>query len=125
MRDELVKVLTADKAVEIVKEVEALLVGNLAVDVLWVYIVVADDELGVFVVLAKLLDSILCAGKLACGQHPAVARLFLPRPCQPIMAEKSNSGWPRMEAMMRRSKYTVQPSFSQLGERVGKHVDRL
>lgn len=59
MGDELVKVVAADQAVQVVEEVEALFVGNLAVDILGVDVLVADDELGVLMVLAKLLDCVL------------------------------------------------------------------
>lgn len=62
--DELVKGGAADEAVQVVEEVEALLVGNGAVDVLGVDVVVADDELGVLVVGTKVADSILCIAKL-------------------------------------------------------------
>jgi len=58
--NEPVKVLPTDEAVQVVQEVEALLVRDLAVDVLGVNVLVADDELGVFVVLAKQLNGILC-----------------------------------------------------------------
>lgn len=60
MGDKLVEVFAADEAVQVVQEVEALFVGNLAVDVLGVDALVVDDELGVLVVLAKLFDSFLC-----------------------------------------------------------------
>lgn len=60
MGNEPVKVLPTDEAVQVVQEVEALLVRDLAVDVLGVNVLVADDELGVFVVLAKQLNGILC-----------------------------------------------------------------
>lgn len=59
MRDELVEVVSANEAVQVVKEVEALLISYSAVDILGVHVVVANDELGVLVVLAKVRNSIL------------------------------------------------------------------
>ncbi len=60
MRNKLVKVVTADEAVEVVEEVEALFVRDCAVDVLGVDILVADDQLGVLVLRTKLRNSLLC-----------------------------------------------------------------
>lgn len=57
--NELVKVLTANEAIQVVKEVESLLVSNGAVNILGVHVIVADDELCVLVVLAKMRNGIL------------------------------------------------------------------
>lgn len=57
--DKLVEVVSANEAIQVVKEVEALLISNSAVDILRVHVVVANDELGVLVVLAKVCNSIL------------------------------------------------------------------
>ena len=60
--DKLVKVVAADKLVEVVDHVESLLVGHGAESVVGVDAVVVDAELGVLVVRAKSTDSILCIG---------------------------------------------------------------
>jgi hypothetical protein len=70
VRNKLVKVFATDKPIEIVEKMEALFISNLAVDILGVYVVVADNELGVFMFLAKLLNSILFATTLAKRSMP-------------------------------------------------------
>lgn len=59
VRNELVKVLSANETVQVVKEVEALFVSNSAVNILRVHVIMADDEFCVFVVLAKVCNGIL------------------------------------------------------------------
>lgn len=59
MGNKLVKAFATNEPIEVVEEVEALFICDLAVNILGVYVVVADNELGVFMVLAKLLNSIL------------------------------------------------------------------
>ena len=53
MWDKFVKGLATYESVEVVQEVETLFVRNGTVDVLGVDVLVADDELGVLVVLSK------------------------------------------------------------------------
>lgn len=60
MRDEFVKVLPANDAIQVVQEVESLFVRYLTVDIFRVHILVADDQLGVLVILAEELDGVLC-----------------------------------------------------------------
>ena len=60
MRDELVEGFAANDLLKVVDEVEPLLVGYLTVDILRVDVVMADDELGVFVILTEVFDRVLC-----------------------------------------------------------------
>lgn len=59
VRNELVEILSANEAIQVVEEVESLLISNGAVNILGVYVIMADDEFCVFVVLAKLRNGIL------------------------------------------------------------------
>lgn len=59
MGNKLVKVLSANETIKVVKEVESFLVSNGAVNILGVHVIVADDEFCVFVVLAKMGNGIL------------------------------------------------------------------
>jgi hypothetical protein len=57
--DELVEIISANEAIQVVKEMEALFVSNSAVNILRVHVIMADDELCVLVVLAEVRNGIL------------------------------------------------------------------
>lgn len=71
---------------------EALLVRDGAVDVLGVDALVVDDELGVLVVGAKLLDGVFYS--IVSIRYTIFQPIALPRALQPMMAEKSKAAGP-------------------------------
>lgn len=76
MGDEFIKVGTSNDAFKVVEEVEALFIGNCAVHILRVYVVMADDELGVLMVLTKSLYSILCNIELAFCEEMSLCETY-------------------------------------------------
>ena len=117
VRDELVKVLSSNEAVEGPDKVETLLIRDCAECIIGIDTLVADAELCELVILSVLLDSLLCGtcvSKLMTSES-CLFRGFLPSAFQPLMAEKSKwASPPWIEARIRRSRYMVHPSFNQL-----------
>lgn len=72
--NKLVKGLAAYQPIQIPQEVKALFVGYCAVNILGIDILVADDELGVLMVFAEEINSILWQQLLLLNQTTELAR---------------------------------------------------